>query len=230
MGGSVETGSSTTKSANPEVERLIGTLSKGIGSTYKPGGSTYVDPSANTMGGWASAIGAADNADFSGGLAGAMKSYGNRASGAELGINDPLYAAQRAQLTDDVMTSTNTAFNNSGLFGSDQNQFQAARGLTAGLGAIDTAQRSESYGRQAEAANMLGSLFQNSLMPSSVQSAVGSAQDADAAAKQNGGIDYLQQFMNLMQGASGAAGTTTTEKMPWWKVGLGAASTAASFL
>jgi hypothetical protein len=214
MGGGSEKTTSTSGPSNPDVNALLSRLSRGVSSAYQPGGSTYVAPSANTTGGWASAIGAAGNEDFAGGLAGALKSYGNRASGAELGINDPLYAAQRAQLTDDVLTGTNTAFNNSGLFGSDQNQFQAARGLTAGLGALDTAQRSESYGRQAEAANMLGSLFQNSLMPSSVQSAVGGAQDADAAAKQNGGIDYLRQFTSLLGGMAGASPTTTTTSTP----------------
>lgn len=214
MGGDTETTTQTSGSSNPDVNALLSKLSKGISSAYQPGGSTYVAPSANTTGGWAGAIGAAGNQDFSGGLAGALKSYGNRASGNELGINDPLYAAQRAQLRDDIMTGTNTAFNNSGLFGSDQNQFQVARGLAAGQGALDTAQRSESYGRQAEAANMLGSLFQNSLLPSSVQGAVGAAQDADAAAKQNGGIDYLRQFTSLLGGAAGAGPQSTTTTTP----------------
>lgn len=214
MGDNNETTTSTSGPSNPDVNALLSKLSKGISAAYKPGGSTYVAPSANTTGGWAGALNAAGNPDFSGGLAGALASYGKRASGAELGIDDPLYEAQRAQLRDDIMTDTNTAFNNSGLFGSDQNQFQVARGLAAGQGALDTAQRNESYGRQAEAANMLGSLFQNSLLPSSVQGAVGAAQDADASAKQNGGIDYLRQFTSLLSGAAGAGPQSTTTTTP----------------
>jgi hypothetical protein len=80
---------------------------------------------------------------------------------------------------------------------------------------------------QSEAAGMLPMLLSGSLMPSSVAGAVGAEMDADAAAKANGRLDYMGQLMGLLNGASSAAGTTTTEKMPWWKIGLGAAATAA---
>ena len=228
--GDVETGSSSTQSASPDVRQLVDTLAKGIKGQYSPTGSTYVAPSSTTQSGWSQALNAANNPGFSSDVAGALSSYGNRAAGNELGINDPLYAAQRARLTDNVMTETNSAFNGAGLFGSDQNQAAAARGLSEGLSAADLAQRTESYSRQAEAADKLGTLFNTSLLPSSVTGAIGGEMDADAQAKALGNIDYQKQFMNLLTGASGAAGTNTTQNTPWWKAALGTAATIGSFI
>ena len=227
MTGTVETGSSTTQSNSPAVRKLTDTLASGIQRLYQPGGTSYVAPGATTTGAQASALDAANNPAFASGLAGAIDSYGNRAAGNELGLDDPLYAQQRARLTDDVLTSTNGAFNSSGLFGSDQNQTAAARGLAEGLGGLDLSQRSESYNRQAEAAGMLPGLFSALQMPSSVAAGVGAAQDADAAAQKNGPLDYLSKLLGLTGAASNVAGTTTKEETPWWKIALGAASTAA---
>lgn len=204
----------TSGPSNPDVNALLSGLSKGVLGAYKPGGTTYTAPGAATTGSWDSALGAAGNTDFSGGISGALKSYSNRAAGNELGLDDPLYAAQRARLSDDVLTQSKNAFNLSGMLGSDQNQYHAGRGLADALGGLDLTQRNESYGRQAEAAGMLPQLFQNSLLPSSATGAVGAAQDADASAKQNGGIDYLRQFMGLLGGASAASPQTTTSTTP----------------
>lgn len=230
MGDNNETTTSTTGFQNKDLTGLLSQLSKGIGSTYQTGGSTYTAPGANTLASRTSSLSAAGNSDYSSGLADALKSYSNRAAGNELGVNDPLYAAQRAQLTDDVLTSTNTAFNNSGLFGSDQNQFQAARGLATAQGALDTAQRSESYGRQTEAANMLPQLLQSSLLPSSLQGSVGASEDADAAAKANGGLNYQSQYAQLLAALAGSSPTTTsttTPTTPWWQSLIGTAIAAA---
>ena len=230
MGGNVQTGSSTTQSNSPAVRALTDSLAKGVQGLYKPGATSYVAPSSTTTGAWSDTLSAVDNPAFASGIAGALQSYGNRAAGNELGLDDPLYAAQRAQLTDDVMKNVNSTFTGSGRFGSGSHVGSASRGLADALGGLDLAQRNESYGRQAEAAGMLPALLSGSLMPSSVRAGVGAEMDADAKAKAGGEVDYMGQLMALLGGASGAAGTTTTEKMPWWKVGLGTAATAASFL
>lgn len=230
MSGSVDTGSTSTKSNNKAVDQLTTTLASSLNKLYAPTGSTYVAPSSTTTNSWQQALNAANNGTYTGGLAGALASYGNRAAGNELGLNDPLYQQQRATLTDDVLKTVNGQFNSMGQLGSDQSRTAAARGLADSLGALDTQQRNESYNRQAEGANMLSSLYQASLLPSSITGSVGAAQDADAQAKALGGLDYLGKFMSLLNGASGAAGTTTTTSMPWWKVGLGTAATALGAL
>jgi hypothetical protein len=227
MSGSVETGSSTTTGNNKDVNALTSTLAKGLKGAYQPGGTTYVAPSSTTQNSWQQALGAAGNQNYAGGLSGALSSYGNRATGAELSVNDPLYAQQRATLTDDVLKTVNGQFASMGQLGSDQSRQSAARGLADALGGLDTQQRTESYGLQSQAADKLSSLYQASLLPSSVTGAVGAAQDADAQAKQNGKLDYMAKFMEMLNGASGAAGTKTTTETPWWKIGLGTAATAA---
>lgn len=227
MGGTVSTGSSSTTSNSPAVRSLTDTLAKGVQSLYTPGATSYVAPGSTTTGAWDAALGTANNPSFSGGIAGAIDSYGNRAAGNELGIDDPLYAAQRARLTDDVMTGVNSTFTQSGRFGSGSHVDKAASSLASALGGLDLSQRSESYGRQAEAANMLPQMFSAGQLPSSLAASIGAAQDADKAAMAGGQIDRMGQLMGLLGGASSAAGTTTTEQMPWWKVLLGTAATAA---
>lgn len=220
------TGSTTTQSSNPAVNQLVTTLTKGYQGAYQPGGTTYVDPSQATKASWEQMFGAAGNKDYSGGIAGALKSYGNRAAGNEIGVKDPLYAQQRATTIDDVLTAVNGQFNSMGQLGSDQSRTAAARGLTQALGGLDTAQRSESYGLQDQALRNLMSAFQGSLSPASVTGAVGSAQDADAKARQLGALDYQNAAIGGLSGLSGAAGTTTKEQLPWWRVLFGGASTA----
>lgn len=224
MGSSTNTSSSSTGSSSPAVRATVDKLATGLGNLYTPGGSSYVAPSGVTTGGWSGALDAAGNQDFSSGIAGALTSYGNRAAGNELGLNDPLYAAQRARLTDDVMKTTNQAYNASGLFGADSNQGAAGRGLAEALGGLDLAQRSESYGRQAEAATMLPQLFSANLLPSSIQQSVGASMDADASAQEAGKWDYLNRAVGAASGTAGAAGTTTTTKTPTaplWQTLLG---------
>src|SRR5690606_20504312 len=78
------------------------------------------------------------------------------------------------------------------------------------LGGLDLSQRSESYGRQAEAANMLPQLLSGAQLPSSIAASVGASQDANAAAQQNGQLDYLARLASIINGTAGAAGTTTS--------------------
>lgn len=219
------TSTSTAQPANEDVNNFVSTIAQGMDSAYQPGGTTYVGPSDATKSSWAMGLDAAGNPIFSGGVKDAMSSFARRASGAEIGADNPIYAAMRNRITGDTLKAVNGSYNNSGLFGSDQNQNAAARGVSEGLASFDNANLNADYARQSEAASKLGELYQASLMPSSVTGAVGAAQDANAAAEKNGGIDYIKQFMDLLNGATNSAGTTTTEEIPWWRAILGGGAT-----
>lgn len=214
MGSSTQTSSSTTGSNNKDVNALLSTLSKGINSTYEQGGTTYVAPGSTTTGSWADMLSAANNPDFSSGIAGALSSYSNRAAGNEIGNAAPGYAQLRQKAIDDAITGTTSQFANSGLFGSDRNQKLAAEGAADAALGYDYTNYNNSLDRQAEASNMLSSLFQSSMLPSSVTGAVGAAQDADAQAQSGGQLDYLRQFTSLLGGVAGASPQTTTNKQP----------------
>lgn len=229
MGSSTNKTTTTSGSASPAVRSTVDKLAKGIGTLYQPGASSYVAPSANTTGGWASSLAAANNPAFSGGIAGALSSYGNRAAGNELGQNDPGYAALRAKLTDDTLSGVNSIFTGSGRFGSGSHVNSAAEGLGGALAGLDYKQYSDSLARQSEAANMLPSLFAAGQLPSSIQQSVGASQDADAAAQEAGKWNYLNRATGTLSGAAGAAGTNTTTSTPsppLWQtllgIGLGA--------
>lgn len=225
--GNVNTGSTQSKSSSAAVNKAVDTLAGGVSAAYSPGKSLYQAPSANTTGGWMASLNAANNPSYSGGIAGAMQSYANRAAGNEIGVNDPLYAAQRARLNDSVLTDVNSIFTGSGRFGSGSHVGTAVDELAKAQGALDLTQRSESYGRQAEAANILPTLFQGAQLPAGIQQSIGAAQDADAAAKASGPTDYLGKLTSILGGNAAAAGTTTNSQTPLWKLLLGAGATAA---
>jgi hypothetical protein len=189
-------------------------IAGGLKSLYTPGTSSYVAPSSTTTGGWAASLGAANNPNFAGGIAGALQSFGNRAAGNEIGMNDPGYAAIRARIADDTMTDVNSMFTNSGRFGSGSHVGSAAEGLGNALAGLDYKQYSDSLARQSEAANMLPQLFAAGQLPSSIQQSVGASMDADARAQESGKWDYLNRAAGTLTGTAGAAGTTTTTKEP----------------
>ena len=224
--GDVNTGSSQSQSSSPAVRKAVDTLAGGVTAAYSPGKSLYQDPSANTTQGWQASLQAANNPNYSGGIAGALQSYGGRAAGNEIGINAPGYAALRNKLQSDVTAGVNGSFNNSGLFGSDSNQRGLTEGLVNGLGGLDYQQYNDSLSRQAEAANILPSLFQGAQLPAGIQQSVGAAQDAEAAAKAAGPTDYLAKLTGIAAGNAGAAGTTTSQQAPLWKLLLGAGTGA----
>lgn len=225
--GNVNTGSTQSKSSSAAVNKAVDTLAGGVSAAYSPGKSLYQNPSANTTGGWAASLQAANNPDYAGGLAGAIGSYGNRAAGNEIGVNAPGYAALRNKLQSDVTAGVNSSFNNSGLFGSDSNVRGLTEGLTSSLGGLDYQQYNDSLSRQAEAANILPTLFQGAQLPAGIQQSIGAAQDADAAAKAAGPTDYLAKLTGILSGNAASAGTTTNSQTPLWKLLLGAGATVA---
>lgn len=224
--GNVDTGSSSTVSNSKQVQSAVNNIAGQLGGLAKPGATSYVAPSANTTQGWQASLNAANNPAYSQGLAGAMTSFGNRAAGNELGMQDPGYATMRAKLENDVMRSTNTAFNSSGLFGSDSNQKAAASGLADSLGALDYKQYGDSLDRQTSAAAMMPQLFQGSQLPASIQQAVGSAQDQNNQAQRMGELDWNSRLAAALAGTSQAAGSTTTQSKPLWQTLLGIGASA----
>lgn len=214
MGGGTEKTTQTTGVQNADVNSLLSKLSKGISGTYQANGTTYTAPGANTTGSWDETLAAANNPAFAAGINGAIDSYGRRASGAEIGADNPAYAAVRDRIANDVTTRTNEAFNNSGLFGSDDNRESLARGLGDALGSFDYQNLQDDYTRQAQGADMLTKLLSGSLLPASVKGGIGAAQDADAAAKAGGGLDYQSKYAQLLGMLTGSAPQTTTTTQP----------------
>jgi len=94
-------------------------------------------------------------------------------------------------------------------------------GLTSSLGGLDYQQYNDSLSRQAEAANILPTLFQGAQLPAGIQQSIGAAQDADAAAKAAGPTDYLAKLTGILSGNAASAGTTTNSQTPLWKLILG---------
>ncbi len=214
MGATTETSTSTSGPSNKDLNATLSKLSKGIAAEYTPGKSLFQGPGATTQGGWATSLGAAGNPDYAGGIENALKSFGRTASGSDIGMDAPGYAAMRNRLSDDVMTQTNTAFNNSGMFGSDQNQAAAARGLGDALGGLDYGNYRASIGDQQQAAGMLPGLFSAGQMPGAIQGMVGGQQDAAAQGAANGPTDYLAKLAAILGGAAGASPQTTTQTQP----------------
>jgi len=224
MGSSTNKSTQTSGPSNPALNSTVTKLANGISNYYQPGGTAYVAPSATTTGGWQASLNAANNPAFNSGVSGAINSYGNRAAGNELGMNDPGYAALRARIANDTMSAVNKNFNNSGMFGSFSNQRNAAEGLANALAGMDYKQYGDSLDRQTQAATLLPQLFSAAQLPASIQQSVGASMDANNAAQQNGQLNYLQNVTGLISGAAGAGGTTTTTSTPTaplWQTLLG---------
>ena len=93
------TSTSSTAPANPDVNSTISKLAKGIGAQVVPGASLFTPPGANTTGGQAASLSAANNPLYSNAVNGAIGSFGNIAAGNQFGTNDPGYAALRNKLS-----------------------------------------------------------------------------------------------------------------------------------
>lgn len=247
MSGSTTTNSTTQTSgpSNPDVNATTSTLAKKLGgladqtapyfnqSTYQPVGST-------TQQGWASAIGAANNQDYTGGVNGAIKSFANTAAGNDFGTNDPGYAAIRAKAGQDALSAVGSQFTNSGRFGGDSYQRAAGEGVTNALSGMDYQNYQSDIARQQQAASALPGLYQAGQAPASVYGAVGAAQDQNAQGTLSGQADLYnrqtQAPLSWLQGVTSAAAgnastspqqQTSSTQVPWWMAGLGAAATGA---
>jgi hypothetical protein len=236
---------STSGSSNPAVNATATTLAQKLGglanqpapffnqSTYQPAGQT-------TQNSWATALTAANNPAFTGGINGTISSLGNIASGNDFGTNDPTYAALRAQNAQQALDTVGSQFTNSGRFGGDSYLRAAGEGVTNALDQLDYTNYQNDQQRQMQAANLLPQTYQAAQLPAEIQAGVGSAQDqnqqgilsgqADLYNRQNTApLSWLQGITSAAAGNAASAGQTTTQsqQVPWWMAGLGALSTGA---
>lgn len=240
--GDSQTSTSTTRPLNAHVTSTANNLLGGIDAAWARGPSTfneslYTGTGATTNRGVQSLIASANNPAYSNGVQGAISSFGDTAAGRNIGVQAPGYQQVRSDLSNNIRTTNNSDFNNSGLFGSDNNQESTARGLTSGLGALDMQQYNNGLDRQVQAAGLLPGLYQASQQPASTLLTAGAIQDADAQARQQGRYDLstrqgnaqtdlLGRLSSIFNGTSGAGGsqtTSSTPSTPWWQslIGLG---------
>lgn len=265
MGGGTQTTTQSTGSSNPAVTSTLNQLLGGVQNAYTAGPTT-TGAGATTQQGWQTALNAANNGAYgqgvnsaltgansllgNGGLTGTQQNaigtsnniagqYGQLAQQAGLGQNAPGYQAIRDKLSNDVMTGTNAAFNNSGLFGSNNDQTAAALGLTQGLGNLDyqnyqyqqgqqnqdlqnqlgasnnsASIAQQGVGNQGALSQLLPSLFSAGQLPGQVQQQVGAAQDANTQNLANKNINLLSQLSGILAGNSQVAGQTTATTSP----------------
>jgi len=141
---------------------------------------------------------------------------------------DPASTEAGRNLINSTLTSTNAAFNNSGLFGSDNNQTAANQGIVQGLGQLQQGYLTGQQGALGDVYNMaqggvtnrenlaqlLPGLYQASQLPSGTVSAVGSQQDAATQNAANKNITLLGQLSSILNGTAPSAGTTTSQTTP----------------
>ncbi len=237
MGQQNDVSTSSTGSSDPMVKSTLDKILGGVSGAYDKGappvfGSSLYSPAgATTTAGWQSALTAAGNPDYAAGINGAIKTASNAAAGNDFGTNDPGYAALRAKAGNDALTSVNSVFNNSGRLGGGSNVMAAGQGVTNALAGLDYQNFQNDRAYQQSSAAALPGLYQSSLLPSSTQGAVGSAQDTNATGilqgqndlqqrQNNQQTDWLAKLTSILGGGAQVAGNTTTTSQPstpWWQ-------------
>lgn len=237
------TQASTTAPSNPAVSSAITKLMNGL-QTAQDAGPTYTAPGATTIAGQNASLSAAGNPAFTQGLGSAYGNVnsvlgnGGLTAGQTNNMNDtnslaslykqmaldPSKTQQGQNLINSVKLNTDSAFNNSGLFGSDNNQTALSRGLTEGLGNLQQgyltgqqganndafSQGQQGVSNSSSLAQLLPSLYNAGQMPSGTQQAVGSAQDTNTQNAANKQLTLLSQLSQIGGLSAGSAGTNTT--------------------
>lgn len=233
MGGGNDTSTQTSAPSNPAVTATTNKLLGGLNTQFDKGTAVFgktLNPGAGqtTQNSWTAALGAANNPAYSAGVNGAISDFSRAAQGGDAGANDPYYK----QLSDDTLRDVNAMFTSSGRLGSGSHVGEAVREL----GNVNNANVAADRAWQTQSAQMLPGLLQAGQLPSSLQAAVGSAQDANALGlrqgeadlfdrQNNAGWDRLGRASSILAGTAGASGTTqtsTTPSAPWWQQALGA--------
>ena len=248
MNGGTQTTQSTSSTApsNPMVTATMNQLLTGVQSEYAKGPKVnpelqYAGAGSTTQQGWNSALGAANNQNFTSGLDAAIADQSKVASGDYLNQMDPNAQALIDRTANQTAADINASMGADGAYGS--NIHTGALGDTIGAlrqqGAMDN--RNFQYGRQQAAMQNLPQLYSARQLPASTFAAVGGAQDANTQAeimarndlfrKQNdAGANWLGQFTSILNGNAQTAGNTTTQTNttptpPLWSslLGLGLA-------
>lgn len=243
MGGNVDTGSSSSQLSNPAFNTLatnLGTyLNSSLSAGVKPDTTVRVPGlSAETRQGVSELTANAATSPFMAGTTGALGDLGAIASGQRYGMNDSGYATLRQNVADDTLRDVNAMFTSSGRFGSGSHVNSAAEGLGNALAGLDYGNFQNDQQRQFQAAGMLPGLYQGALQPGMAALQSGQVVDANNQARMqdearvfdaiyNNSWNTLGRTAQLFSGTAGQTGTTSTESLPWWRVGTGLASTFA---
>jgi len=244
MGGSTQTSTATSSTApsNPAVNSTITSLAQGIQGAYNKGApdafgeSLYAGVGDTTRKGWDTSLASAYNPAYTSGVSGAMDSYSKVARGDFLDGNDPAFQRDLNRTLDDTGADVNSFFGASGRLGSTPH----VNDMVSSLGSIrDKAymgERDRSRAYQAQATQMLPSLYSAAQLPAATIGAVGSAQDADKQAglmgrydlktrQDNALTDWLAKLTSTSSGNAQAGGMTSTQvntqpSTPWWMGGV----------
>lgn len=173
-------------------------------------------PSAGTTSGIASLLSGADPAGYSGAVNGAISSFGDIASGKNIGVEAPGYRAVRDNLRSDIMGDVNASVGGSGRYGSNIHTDTLTNSLASNLGALDMAQYNNGQDRQVQAAQLLPQLQGAAAQPGMTQLMAGQAQDNINNADFN-------RFLQLLNANNSTTQTPGMEQeAPWWQSLLGA--------
>jgi len=224
----------STAPSNPDVNPTLSKLLKGVQSQYdaNPGGvnvdmNLYAGQGGTTQGALGSILSGANNPAAGQAFGKTFSEVSDIAAGNRFGMNDPGYAALRSNLQNDVTTGNLSAFNNSGLFGSDSNRKQLTNDLTSALGGLDYQNFQSDIARQQQAQGMQAQSFSNTMLPGQTALGVGQMQDADRQAQlqalyeqrtraAQAPTDQLAKLSSILAGnaASGGMNSSSSSTVP----------------
>lgn len=244
MGGGTQTSQSVSSTApsNPMVTATMNKFLTGAQAGYDKGPSVnpelqYAGVGSTTQQGWNSALGAANNNDYAGGIGGAIADQSKVARGDYLNEMDPNAQALIDRTANQTAADINASMGADGSYGSNVHVGSLADNIGAlrMKGAVDN--RNFQYGRQQSAFSNLPALYSAAQLPASTYAAVGSAQDADQQAalqarndlfrrKADADLNWLGGWTSVLNGNAQTAGSTTTQTNttptpPLWQSLLG---------
>lgn len=203
-----------------DPKQLGGTLGKQLSEAATDKSSLYPGMGATTKNSLQQLLSGSDPSGYSGFMGDAIGDMGEVAAGRRFGTDDPGYATLREKVGNDAMTSSLSAFNNSGLFGSDSNQKATGEGVASALAGLDYGNFQNDQNRQMGAIAALPGMRDAALAPARTGLEVGAAQDADASAVRNASYNRLLEVLGAFNGSQESAGMG--EETPWWQQLLGA--------
>lgn len=171
-------------------------------------------PSEGTTSGISSLLSGADPGGYSGYITNAIGSFGDIASGKNIGVEAPGYRAVRDNLRSDIMGDVNASVGGSGRYGSNIHTDTLTDSLASNLGALDMAQYNAGQDRQVQAAQLLPQLQTAATQPGLTQLMAGQAQDSVNNADFN-------RFLQLLQANNASSDTAgLKDETPWWQSAL----------
>ena len=231
-GTSTQTTKQSTAPANPDVNPTLSGILKGVQAQQKatPNGyffdkNMYAGTGQTTDNALSSMLSGSQDPRYGQAFGATFDDMADTAAGGKLGQNDPGYAAVRSNLINDVTTNDLSAFNNSGMFGSDSNRKSLSQGLGTALGGLDMQQYQSGIARQQAAQAGLAGAYGNTMLPEKTALGIGQMQDTDAQAQLQGEADlysrkmgaptdFLAKLSSLLAGNAATGGMNSTTTTP----------------